>query len=91
MKVFNVARTTINRWLDKQKKGESLKDPPPKRPWKKIDPKKLEELVRLHPDWTLAELGQTMGVRANSIWNENGTTQSVQHFYSQSKKYRPQI
>ena len=107
MKVFNIARTTINRWLDKQKKGESLKDPPPKRPWKKIDPKQLQELVRLHPDWTLAEFGEIMGVSANSIWNaferlkitrkkspyatKSGTKQSVQHFYSQSKKYHPQI
>lgn len=107
MKVFNVARTTINRWLDKRKKGESLKDPPPKRPWKKIDPQKLQELVRLHPDWTLAEFGEAMGVSANSIWNaferlkitrkkspyatKNGTKQGVHHFYSQSKKYHPQI
>ncbi|MGL6187639.1 MAG: IS630 transposase-related protein [Holosporales bacterium] len=55
----------------------------------------------------MVEFGETMGVSGNSIWNaferlkitrkkspyatKNGMNQSVQHFYSQSKKYHPQI
>lgn len=69
MKVFGVGRSTLNRWIQKKNNGESLKDPPPRRPWKKIDPEKLKELVKLHPDWDLNELAKEMRVSANSIWN----------------------
>ena len=67
MRVFNVARTTLNRWMVKKKNGESLKDPAPKRPWKKIDPEVLLDLVKRHPDWDLIEYGKEIGGSGNSM------------------------
>jgi transposase len=105
IKVFGVSRTTLNRWLEKVKRGEDLKDPPPKRPWKKIDPDKLMSLVQKNADWTLAQFGEAMGVSANSIHNafnrlkitrkkspyftKSAIQKNVKHFYSQSRKLLP--
>jgi putative transposase len=54
-RVFNITRTTIYRWLRKNRLYGNLSDQPPKRKWKKIDPKLLIVFVKSHPDFTLAE------------------------------------
>lgn len=103
MKVFSVGRSALNCWIQKRSNGESLKDPEPRRPWKKIDPERLKELVKLHADWYLNEFAKEIGVSSNSIWNafkrrktgrkkspyatKKETLKSVRYFYSISNKY----
>lgn len=65
-RIFDVSRPTIYRWLEKKNLG-SLKDSIPKRPWRKIDPQKLTEIVEKHSDWTLLEYANHFGVKASSI------------------------
>ena len=65
-RIFDVSRPTIYRWLEKKNSG-SLRDPKPQRPWRKINPQILTELVEKHPDWTLVEYAHHFGVKAASI------------------------
>jgi putative transposase len=56
--LFKISERTIYNWLSKKRKTGSLKDAPPKRPWKKLCPKALNQCVEAHPDWTLKEYAQ---------------------------------
>ena len=67
IEVFGVSRAALGRWMTKKKQGLSLQDPPPKRPWKKIDPDKLLALVEAHPDWLLSQFAAVFGVSCNAI------------------------
>lgn len=64
--IFGVHANTIGKWLKLEKRG-TLRDPKPKRPWKKIDPKLLMEAVNQHPDWTLSNFAALFKVTSVAI------------------------
>ena len=99
-RIFGVSRPTIYNWVRKKKDLGSLKDKPPARPWRKLDPQALMLLVEKHPDWTLEEYGKHFGIKPSSMFNafrrlkitrkkrlcdtKKGMKRSVQHFWSRS-------
>lgn len=64
--IFDISRPTIYRWLEKKKLG-CLKDPTPKRPWRKINPQDLLEFVEKHSDLTLAQYANYFKTTAMAI------------------------
>ena len=68
VKIFCVSRTALKRLLDKIKRGETLEDRPPKRPWKKTDPDQLQTLVQTTPDFS----ANKSRLDFNAIWAGNG-------------------
>jgi transposase len=65
---FRVARRTVYRYLEAQK-NNSLAPKTSWGTWRKLDPDKLTEHVRLHPDDTLAEIKRVLKVSHNAIWH----------------------
>ena len=57
-KVFKVSTTTIKKWTKKYDETGEIKDRPPKRTFKKIDPVKLEEYMEKYPDAYLLEIAK---------------------------------
>ena len=53
-RLFDISRPAIDQWIKKKNAG-SLKDQPPKRPWRKINPEEVIAFVEKHSDLTLAE------------------------------------
>jgi len=95
---FSVCRDTIYSWLKKKAVKGTLKDDPPKRGWKKIEPSALLAYVQQHPDLILAEYGKHFGAKSSSICmalkrlkvtrkkrqlsTKNAMKTNVQHFWS---------
>ena len=95
-KIFGVHINTIDRWLKLQKRG-NLRDPKPKRPWKKIDPIVLLEAVQNNPGWTLSNFANLFKVttaaiclsfktlkitrKKRVIYTENETKKNVEYFW----------
>jgi transposase len=67
-RLFNVSRVTVYKWLKKKEVSGVLKDDPPKRGWKKINPEALAEYVKNNPDQTLAEYANHFKVKISSTW-----------------------
>lgn len=98
VRTFSISRETIYSWLKKKAVKGTLKDDPPKRGWKKIEPSALLAYVEQYPDLTLAEYGKHFGAKSSSICTtlkrlkvtrkkrqlstKNATKKSVQHFWS---------
>jgi len=57
-KTFKIGETTLKRWVKKYDETGEIKDKPPKRTFKKIDPAKLEEYVEANPDDYLSEIAK---------------------------------
>lgn len=68
LKIFNISRDTLRRWLKKDRDGEDLSDAI-RKPYKprKIDPEKLEKLIEKQPDDTLSELAKHFDCWPQSI------------------------
>lgn len=97
-RIFAVCRDTIYGWLKKKAEKGTLKDDPPKRNWKKIDPSALLAYVEQNPDLTLAEYGNHFGASSPSVHKalkklkitrkkrphstKNEMKKSVQYFWS---------
>ena len=97
-RIFDVSRNTIYSWLTKKAERGTLKDDPPKRGWKKINPEALIAYVNQNPDLTLAEYARHFGASAPSVclafkrlkitrkkrrpFTENETKKNAQHFWS---------
>ena len=97
-RIFDVSRNTIYSWLTKKAERGTLKDDPPKRGWKKINPEVLIAYVNQNPDLTLAEYARHFGASAPSVYltfkrlkitrkkrqpfTENGMKKNAQHFWS---------
>ena len=56
--VFGIGLSAVNRWHQKYQKTGDLKDKPPCRPFKKLDPEKLSAYLNEHPDAYLKEIGE---------------------------------
>lgn len=66
-RIFGVCRFSIYSWLTKKAETGTVKDDPPKRGWKKINPQVLISYVNQNPDLTLAEYAQHFGTSAPSV------------------------
>lgn len=106
-KVFGITKPTIYRWLKKLKYEGSLSDKPPKRTWKKIDPKRLIVFVKQYPDFTLSEYAKHFKTSAMAIcrslkklkitrkkrliFTKNEMKPSVHYFWSKSNRMLQKI
>ena len=66
-KVFKVAIITIRKWEKKLKEEGTLAKNPVKRPFKKIDPDRLKEYVKNHPDAYLREIAKDFNCTEGAI------------------------
>jgi len=66
-KTFGIGTTTVKRWLQKSKEGD-LSDSKPNRTFKKIDPEKLKEYVKQHPDAYQYEMAEHFNCSPKAIW-----------------------
>ena len=67
-RLFDVSRPAIYQWIKKKKTG-SLRDNPPKRPWRKINPEEVIAFVEKHSDLTLAGYAKHFGIKSSSMFN----------------------
>ena len=56
--IFGVGKSTISEWTKKYKETGDLSNKPLNRGFKKIDPEKLREYVKKHPDATQQEMAE---------------------------------
>src|ERR1035437_7750876 len=64
---FDLGRRTVYRYLAAARTGTLA----PKQSWghwRKLDPQKLQVHVKKHPDATLKELQQVLGVSHHAVW-----------------------
>jgi len=66
-KRFSLARQTVYNFLAMEEKG-SLEPKKSWGHWRKLDPEKLQEYVKAHPDSTLMEMKKALGASHNAIW-----------------------
>ena len=64
---FSLARQTVYNFLAMEEKG-SLEPKKSWGHWRKLDPDKLREYVKAHPDATLMEMKKALGASHNAIW-----------------------
>ena len=60
-KAFHINTETVNRWHQRYEKTGEVKDAPPRRKFRKLDPEKLKTYVKAHPDGYLKEIGEVFG------------------------------
>jgi transposase len=65
--VFHISLTAINRWNQLYTKTGKLEDEKPRRTFKKLDPEKLKEYVKEHPDAYLQEIGDAFGCSDTAV------------------------
>lgn len=58
---FGISLGAINRWHQKYKKTGQLKDKPPRRDFRKLDPDKLRVYIQEHPYDSLKKIGEAFG------------------------------
>jgi len=67
-RLFDISRPAIYQWIKKKNLG-SLKDKPPRRPWRKINPEEVTAFVEKHSDLTLADYAKHFGIKPSSMFN----------------------
>jgi putative transposase len=96
--IFDVCRVTIYSWLKKKVVKGTLKDDPPKRRWKKLEPQALLAYVQQYPDLRLSDYAKHFGASIPSVFLalkrlkitrkkrphsiKRGVKKNVQHFWS---------
>lgn len=78
---FGVARQTVYNFLSMEEKG-ALEPKKSWGKWRKLDPEKLRQYIKQHPDATLMEMTKALGVSHNAIWsrlNKLGITLKKTH------------
>lgn len=66
-RIFDVTRKAIYSWIKKKASNGTLKDSPPKRRWKKLEPDALKKYIEANPDFTLKDYGRHFGASAPSV------------------------
>ena len=66
-KVFKVAIITIRKWEKQLREEGNLKKHAVKRPFRKIDPDKLREHIKFHPDDYLREIAEVFNCSESGI------------------------
>jgi len=64
---FRISLSAINRWHQLYIQTGKLEDKKPCRSFKKLDPVKLEDYVKEHPDAYLKEIGEAFGCAESSV------------------------
>ena len=96
--LFQVSRDTIYQWLRLKTLRGTLKNDPPPRKWKKVDPEVLLERVKDYPDLKQADHATYFGVSETAIYKvfrrlgitrkkrppstKNGVKKNVHYFWS---------
>ena len=65
--IFGVGKSTISEWTKKYKETGDLSNKPLNRSFKKIDPEKLREYVKNHPDATQQEMAEVFNCSDSAI------------------------
>jgi transposase len=66
-RVYGISLSAVNKWHQKYQKTGELKDLPPRRSFKKLDPEKLKTYVNEHPDTYLKEIGEAFGCSDTAV------------------------
>ena len=66
-RVYGIGLSAINKWHQKYQKTGELKDPPPRRSFRKLDPEKLKAYVNEHPDAYLKEIGEAFNCSDTAV------------------------
>ena len=83
--VFGICIPTINSWLVKKALKGTVKDDPPKRGWKKLEPIAVEGYVKQNPDLLLSDYAKYFGVSIVAI------SKAFKRLKITRKKRRPSI
>jgi transposase len=65
--VFRVGLTTIKAWKKQYNRTGNLHRKPLNRSFKKLDPEKLSDYVRAHPDAYLREIAEAFGCTGEAV------------------------
>ena len=66
-KTFKTGETTLKRWVKKYNATGEIRDKPPERTFKKIDPAKPEAHIEEHPDDYLSEIAEVFSCSAEAV------------------------
>lgn len=66
-KVFGIGNDTLCRWVKQYRETGNVLPKPLNRTFKKIDPVKLKEFVKEHPDAMLKEMAEQFGCSAEAV------------------------
>ena len=87
-RIFGIGTDTLNRWLRQYKKTGDLSKKPLNRIFKKIDPVRLKESVKEHPDAILKERAEEFGCSVEAVrkaLKRNGITLKKRHYPTKSR------
>jgi len=65
--VFKVNPSTLQRWKSQLKEAGTLEPKKRKETWRKIDPSKLKEFLKQHPDAYLKEIAEAFGCTDTAV------------------------
>lgn len=86
--IFGVSKSAVSEWVRKYQETGDLSNKPLNRTFKKIDPDKLKEYVKQHPDDTQQEIANVFGCCNQAVskaLKRNGITRKKRHFAIKSK------
>ena len=66
-KTFKIAVSTIQRWENQLKEKGDLENKPLNRPFKKINPEKLKEYIKEHPDSYIKETAEVFNCSTTAV------------------------
>ena len=66
--IFGVSKLAVSSWVKQYKETGDLSNKPLNRGLKKIDPEKLIEYVKEHPDATQKEMAEFFNCSITAIW-----------------------
>ena len=87
-KIFGAGKSTICGWTKKYKETGDLTNKPLNRSFKKIDPEKLKQYVKDHPDATQQEMAEVFNCSDSAIGKalqRNKITRKKRQHYTVSK------
>jgi putative transposase len=87
MEVFGLSLKTIYRWIKRKEKGMLAESKNNVRKPRKLDPEKLREYIKNHPDETLKQIGTAFGANPVSVFTrirQLGITYKKKSYYTRS-------
>ena len=65
--LFGISVSAVNKWHQQYRRTGELKDKPPQRSFRKLNPEKLMIYVNEHPDAYLKETGEVFGCSDTAV------------------------
>lgn len=87
-RVFGIGTDTLNRWMKQYRETGDLSPKPLNRTFKKIDPVKLKEVIKEHPDAMLQEIAEQFGCSAEAVrkaLKRNHITLKKRHYSTKNR------